>query len=400
MFVFGAARAAAEGPEKCSSPADGCSPSFAFSGAAVADETPSFAFDASSLPAINRGDTAAAAEGFKFDAPARDLAAVATEREADDMPPLFRSTFISTPVRDLEEATVKESSEGEDERRSLFGSALRTKQDDATAGNNSEAKKAETDAPTAASLLLSSFISEEELMNSGHELHEIYTCPLCCLPIALPLGKNSMFKSCCSKIVCHGCILASHQRGMGERCAFCRTPTPDSDADTIVQVQERVDAKDPVAIDYLAHAYWKEDHGLQKDIPRAIELWTEAARLGDLDAHINLGTIYCYGRDVEQDKAKAVYYWQHAAIQGHPGSRFALGYHEGRNNMNHELAVQHFILSAKMGHSESLDVIKNMFMTGRATKVTKVRYAEALKGYQNAFEETKSPQREEAKAVY
>ena len=92
MFVFGAARAAAEGPEKCSSPADGCSPSFAFSGAAVADETPSFAFDASSLPAINR-----------------------------------------------------------------------------------------------------------------------------------------------------------------ERCAFCRTPTPDSDADTIVQVQERVDAKDPVAIDYLAH---------------------------------------------------------------------------------------------------------------------------------------------------
>ena len=110
-----------------------------------------------------------------------------------------------------------------------------------------------------------------------------------------------MFKSCCSKIVCHGCILASHQRGMGERCAFCRTPTPDSDADTIVQVQERVDAKDPVAIDYLAHAYWKEDHGLQKDIPRAIELWTEAARLGDLDAHINLGTIYCYGRDVEQD---------------------------------------------------------------------------------------------------
>ena len=33
---------------------------------------------------------------------------------------------------------------------------------------------------------LAAFITEEQLMNSGHELHESYTCPLCCLPIALP----------------------------------------------------------------------------------------------------------------------------------------------------------------------------------------------------------------------
>ena len=30
---------------------------------------------------------------------------------------------------------------------------------------------------------------------------------------------------------------------------------------------------------------------------------------------------------------------------------------------------------------------------------TKAQYAEALKGYQNALEETKSPQREEVKAI-
>ena len=61
------------------------------------------------------------------------------------------------------------------------------------------------------------------------------------------------------------------------------------------------------------------------------------------------------------------------------------------------MAFQHFIISAKMGHSDSLDVIKNMFMKGLATKV---QYAEALKGYQNALEESKSPQREEANASF
>ena len=39
---------------------------------------------------------------------------------------------------------------------------------------------------------------------------------------------------------------------------------------------------------------------------------------------------------------------------------------------------------------------KVMFMKGHATKA---QYAEALKGYQDAVEEMKSPQREEAKRL-
>ncbi|EJK54622.1 hypothetical protein THAOC_25733 [Thalassiosira oceanica] len=34
----------------------------------------------------------------------------------------------------------------------------------------------------------------------------------------------------------------------------------------------------------------------------------------------------------------------------------------------HELAVQHLMISAKMGHEESLNEIKDMFMKGHATK--------------------------------
>jgi len=54
------------------------------------------------------------------------------------------------------------------------------------------------------------------------------------------------------------------------------------------------------------------------------------------------------------------------------------------------------MISTKMGDEYSLNAIKEMFMEGHATKA---QYAEALKGYQNALEETKSPQREEANAL-
>ena len=51
----------------------------------------------------------------------------------------------------------------------------------------------------------------------------------------------------------------------------------------------------------------------------------------------------------------------------------------------------------EMGCEKSLTKIKDMFMKGHATKA---QYAEALRGYQDAFEETKSPQREVARALF
>ena len=55
------------------------------------------------------------------------------------------------------------------------------------------------------------------------------------------------------------------------------------------------------------------------------------------------------------------------------------------------------MVSAKMGFEISLNNIKGTFMEGLATKA---QYAEALRGYQEALEETKSPQREEARALF
>ena len=82
-------------------------------------------------------------------------------------------------------------------------------------------------------------------------------------------------------------------------------------------------------------------------------------------------------------------------MQGHVFSRRNLGVIEFQEG-NHEVAIEHFMISAKMGDDDSLNEIKKMFKVGDATKA---QYAEALLGYRDAVEEMKSPQREEAKRL-
>ena len=82
-------------------------------------------------------------------------------------------------------------------------------------------------------------------------------------------------------------------------------------------------------------------------------------------------------------------------MKGHAHSRhnlWAIGY----NKENYEVALQHLMISARVGFKTSLDCIKEMFKDGHATKA---QYAEALRGYQHAVQEMKSPQREEAKTL-
>ncbi|EJK76908.1 hypothetical protein THAOC_01299, partial [Thalassiosira oceanica] len=122
---------------------------------------------------------------------------------------------------------------------------------------------------------------------------------------------------------------------------------------------------------------------------------TEAAELGSVDAHRQIGHLYYTGDGVEEDKPRGIRHWQQAAMKGHVESRHNLGAME-HDNGHYELAVQHWMISAKMGCQRSLDAIKQMFKDGRATKA---QYAEALLGYRDAVEETKSPQREEAKRL-
>ncbi|EJK54668.1 hypothetical protein THAOC_25685 [Thalassiosira oceanica] len=235
----------------------------------------------------------------------------------------------------------------------------------------------------------------EWLLSEGHERWEGHRCPICYLYIGLPTSEHARINVCCMKLVCKGCSLAARQRGIYERCPFCRTPRPTDEASELAMIQKRVNRQDPEAIVQLGFQYYYGKLGLAKDVPRAIELWTEAAELGSLDAHYMLGEKYCKGDVVDVDKPRGVRHWQKAAIKGHVMSRHNLGIFEF-NNGDHELAVQHWMISAKMGLEKSLNAIKEMFVRGHATKA---QYAEALRGYGDAAEEMKSHQREEAKRL-
>ena len=265
-----------------------------------------------------------------------------------------------------------------------------------THGSMSDSTKLTADrAGSAASVDPSARNLQQRLMASGHERPEGDACPICFDLIELPMGPNSTMNVCCMKTVCNGCIFEAHRRGMNDICPFCRTTLPTDDASSLAMIQKRVDKGDAEAIDYLGHRYLNGERGLAKDVPRAIELWTEAAKLGSIKAEHEIGIVYFTGNGVKKDKPRGIHHWQQAAMKGHAISRHNLGgieYHHEK----YELAVQHFMISAKMGYEDSLNGIKLMFEEGHATKA---QYAEALIGYRDALEELKSPQREEAKLV-
>jgi len=234
-------------------------------------------------------------------------------------------------------------------------------------------------------------LKDEQLYSQGHEKPEFDFCPICTLPIQLPMDDHSAFNSCCMKRICNGCTMAAQARGFHD-CLFCRTPHPANDAAQLAMIQSRVAKKDPVAINFLGDKYFHGDLGLQKDMRKGVELYTEAAERGSIEAFCNLGVAYVTGSGVEQDEAKGIHFWEEAAMRGDVESRYNLGCNEGQKG-NFDRAVRHFLVSAKMGLKESVEYIKQMFMEGLATKD---QYAEALKGYQDAVEEMKSPQRDEA----
>ena len=271
--------------------------------------------------------------------------------------------------------------------------------DNITANQTSESSPSPDDEAAAAAVAYNEDRSAKpashlnRLLAQGHERPEGDFCKICFLPIEIPVGRsfNLQISVCCMKRVCDGCFLAASRQGMYD-CPFCRTPFPEDDASELAMVQRRVDKGDAVAINHLAGLYDCGGLGLTKDVSRAIELWTEASELGSIDAHYNLGhAYYC----VEEDEARGVQHFQLAAMKGHPESRRFVGIVEFERG-NDELAAQHFLISAKMGHEMSLHGVKGMFMEGHATKA---QYAEALRGYQVAVEEMKSPNREEAKRL-
>jgi tetratricopeptide (TPR) repeat protein len=218
-------------------------------------------------------------------------------------------------------------------------------------------------------------------------------CPLCFLPLALD-PKISIMMACCSKLICRGCSYANIIREMEQKierkCPFCRHPAPKSQEEFHRNRMKRVEANDPVALRVKGKRRLHDG-----DYKSAFEYLSKAAKLGDIEAHNDLSTLYHEGEGVENDEKKKMYHLEEAAIGGHPNARHNLGAIEHENG-NHERAVKHWIIAANLGNDGSLDALKSCYKDGL---ISKEDFAAALRGHQAAVDATKSPQREAAEAA-
>jgi hypothetical protein len=220
-------------------------------------------------------------------------------------------------------------------------------------------------------------------------------CPICCLPLSIDQSKST-FMTCCSKTICNGCDIANSKRevqaGLQERCAFCREPSPQSEDEGDKHVMKRIkENNDPAAMRFMGRNCIDEG-----DYETAFKYFTKAAELGEVGAHYNLAVMYINEEGVEKDKEKEMYHLEEAAIGGHPEARHTLGCKEWLNG-NFERAKKHWIIDANLGNQESLQELKELYAIGHASKED---YANALRAYQAAVDETKSAERKVAEAYY
>ena len=220
-------------------------------------------------------------------------------------------------------------------------------------------------------------------------------CPICLLPLSLDRSKSVMM-SCCCTLICRGCDCANTLReieqGLDQRCAFCREPVVGSQEECTENEVKRARSDDPVALYQVGCKCYD-----RREYDRAFEYFTKSARLGYAESHHSLYCMYRDGQVVEKDEKKKVYHLEESAIAGHPMARYDLGILEEDRGRD-DRAIKHFIIAAKLGYDDALEVVKEHF--GSCPYLSKEDFEAALREHQAAVDATKSAKREEAHAFY
>ncbi len=239
---------------------------------------------------------------------------------------------------------------------------------------------------------------KDELLFKQPESTHRGDCPICSLPIPIATSDETIRYTiylCCNKVVCDGCVYANvireREQRLSPKCPFCRHDMPKTAAEAFELEKKRLKANDPLALD--TEGMNRCDEG---DYAAAIEYWEKAAGLGSVESHYNLSTVYDVRYGAEKDIKKYVHNMKQASIGGHPVARLNLGVWE-QNKCNIDKAVKHFIIAANLGFDGAIEALKKYYARG---VVSKEDFAAALRAYQAAVEETKSPQRDAAEAYF
>lgn len=236
-------------------------------------------------------------------------------------------------------------------------------------------------------------LHDDDILFQQPESSHLGDCPICFLPQPNDQQKTSMMPCCC-KIICKGCKYANMLRevkgSLGLKCIFCRQPTTLTTNELVLQsLIKRAEADDPIATCQVGLRRFKEGN-----YSSAFELWTRGAEMGDAESHNLLSYLYGEGKGVEQDEEKQIYHLERAAIGGHSNARHNLARLESEIFCREERAVKHWIIAAKQGDVESMNVLKDCYKEG---SISEEDFAAALRGHHAAVDATKSPQREKAR---
>ena len=266
-----------------------------------------------------------------------------------------------------------------------------------------EAPNTDSQLPSRADAELKRSWTDEDLFKQPPPREE---CPICF--VQLPLFEAEIvYKPCCGKLICNGCIHAKNYKCKGRRvhakdkkcrhclCPFCRAPADISNEEHLELIRKRVKAGDAVAMKNLAGYYilgWK---GLRQDYNKAMELWLRAGELGFTAVYGQIAKAYADGEGVERDEKKAKYYYELGAMGGDALARHNLACIEVESG-NNDRAVKHYMIAAGAGLDFSLRQIQDGYLKGY---VTKDDFEKALRAHKEAKDETKSEQREAAYAA-
>jgi len=157
-----------------------------------------------------------------------------------------------------------------------------------------------------------------------------------------------------------------------------------------------MECNDHDAFSYMACMYGLGASGLPQDGTKAVKLFEKAIKLGSVVAHNHLGHMYDKGDVLKEDKKKAKYHYELAAIGGSEESRWHLGRHEIEGG-NVARAVKHLMLGAGAGDDDCMDMIKDGFMGGVFTKDV---YEKAIRAHGACRNEMKSDDRGKAAVIH
>ena len=102
---------------------------------------------------------------------------------------------------------------------------------------------------------------------------------------------------------------------------------------------------------------------------------------------------YREGLGVEKDEKMKLYHMEEAAIGGHADARYNLASYEW-SNYNFNRALKHWVIAAKLGHTESMQTLERSFTLSNL--LGEEDFISILDAFQTAVDASTSPQREAA----